>query len=284
VVTASAPAGGATDVSTDARLALRFSEALTIGSLTSETIRVTGPEGPRSTRVIAAEQGRLAFVWLAAPLAEDTTYVLAVSGPVDRFGVSVTPVSITFKTKTHSASSTDSDDAEAWVPDASSVKNGWRTNRPPSPWESLAPLMAPPGVTAISGRVLTLDGRPLPRVTLEMKGAGETESDRTGRFLLLAPSIGAGRHVLEIKGETASRPNRRYGFFEYGMTVTAGTTTVLPFTIWMPKLDTAHHVTIPSPTTNEVVVATPYIPGLELHIPPQTVIRSEDGKPVTELT
>jgi hypothetical protein len=31
---------------------------------------------------------------------------------------------------------------------------GWRANRPPSSWESLAPL----GVTAVSGRVLRLDG------------------------------------------------------------------------------------------------------------------------------
>src|SRR5439155_17511951 len=31
------------------------------------------------------------------------------------------------------------------------------------------------------------------------------------------------------------------------------------------------------------VVKTPYSPGLELHIPPQTVIRGEDGKPVTQL-
>jgi hypothetical protein len=33
-----------------------------------------------------------------------------------------------------------------------------------------------------------------------------------------------------------------------------------------------------------VVVTTPYIPGLELHIPPNTVLRGEDGKPVTQVS
>src|SRR6185369_2030549 len=53
------------------------------------------------------------------------------------------------------------------------------------------------------------------------------------------------------------------------------------FTIWMPKLDLAHQVTIPSPTNRETIITTPYIAGLELHIPPGTTIVGEDGKPVT---
>jgi hypothetical protein len=67
--------------------------------------------------------------------------------------------------------------------------------------------------------------------------------------------------VLGIDGHTANRATRTYGFFEYGLTIALGRTTVLPFTIWMPKLDLAHQVTIPSPTAREVVVTTPYIPG-----------------------
>jgi hypothetical protein len=41
------------------------------------------------------------------------------------------------------------------------------------------------------------------------------------------------------------------------MQVTGGQTTVLPFTIWMARLDTAHAVTLASPTTSESVVTTP---------------------------
>src|SRR4029453_6828599 len=37
------------------------------------------------------------------------------------------------------------------------------------------------------------------------------------------------------------------------------------------------------PTSSEVVVTTPYIPGLELHLPPGTTIRGEDGQTVTRL-
>jgi YD repeat-containing protein len=51
---------------------------------------------------------------------------------------------------------------------------------------------------------------------------------------------------------------------------------VLPFTIWSPVLDTAHAVTIPSPTTAETVLTTPTMPGLELHLPAGTVITDED--------
>lgn len=41
---------------------------------------------------------------------------------------------------------------------------------------------------------------------------------------------------------------------------------------------------MPSPTTREVVVTTPYIPGLELHLPPQTRLEGEDGRPVTQVS
>jgi hypothetical protein len=35
-------------------------------------------------------------------------------------------------------------------------------------------------------------------------------------------------------------PGKTYGTFEYGVPVKARKTTVLPFTIWMPLLDTEH--------------------------------------------
>jgi hypothetical protein len=66
--------------------------------------------------------------------------------------------------------------------------------------------------------------------------------------------------------------------------VVGGQTTVLSFTIWMPRIDTAHAVQIPSPTTGEVVVTTPRIPGLELRLPPGTVIRDRIGAIVREIS
>ena len=139
------------------------------------------------------------------------------------------------------------------------------------------------GLTALAGQVLRLDGRPLSRVRLEMEGR-ETRTDGTGRFLLLLDGLVTGEHTLEIDGHTASRPGRTYGFYEARISLTAGQTTALPFTIWSPLIDTAHQVTIPSPTPAETVVSTPQIPGLELHLPAGTIIRDEDGEIVRTLT
>ncbi|HET9261880.1 MAG TPA: hypothetical protein VFO14_02445 [Vicinamibacterales bacterium] len=107
---------------------------------------------------------------------------------------------------------------------------------------------APAATMALAGQALRLDGRPLMDTRLAI-GEHEPRTDRTGRFLLLLPGVSAGRHELEIDGRTASRGIRTYGFFEYGLAIAPGRTTVLPFTIWMPRLDTAHAVAIPSPTT-----------------------------------
>jgi RHS repeat-associated protein len=284
VVAESAPVNGATMVPLDAHLTLRFSDALVVDTITAQTLTLRGPDGPVSTKVIAAEQGRLAFVWPTDALAEETPYVLTVAGLANATGMPLLPASITFTTVSHTTAPVEGADAEAWIPTADSIRTGWRTGRPPSSWESLAPLLGPSGATAISGRVLTLDGRPLPNVTLAVKGEVTVRSDRTGRFLLLIKSAATARRVLQIEGQTASHPGRAYGFFEYGLTVVAAQTNVLPFTIWMPKLDTQHTVTIPSPTTREVVVTTPYIPGLELHIPPNAILTGVDGKPVTQVS
>src|SRR5262249_21232326 len=75
-----------------------------------------------------------------------------------------------------------------------------------------------------------------------------------------------------------------YGLFEYGAEVPAGQTTVLPFVVWMTPLDKQHEVKIPSPTTEEVVITNPNLPGLELHIPPRTVITDHFGKIVTKIS
>ena len=131
--------------------------------------------------------------------------------------------------------------------------------------------------------MLRLNGAPLADVELEIDGH-DVRTDRSGRFLLTLDGLATGRHVLEINGATATTAGRTYGFFEAGVQMVAGKTTALPFTIWMPAIDTAHTVTIPSPTTQETVVTTPYIPGLELHLAPGTVIRDEDGNRVTQLS
>jgi RHS repeat-associated protein len=133
----------------------------------------------------------------------------------------------------------------------------------------------------LAGQVLSLNGKPLAHVTLTI-GNKRVQSDNTGRFLLT--DVPAGHQVLGIDGSTANRAGVTYGFFEYGAELKAKVTNTLSFTIWMPVLDTAHAVNIPSPTTKEVVVSNPAIPGLELHLEPGTVIYDRNHKVVKQVT
>jgi RHS repeat-associated protein len=280
-IASSIPVHEAIDVAVDMRVALLLSRPLQAETVTAATVTLTGSEGEVEVRVVAAEGGRLVFVTPRVPLQYGSTYTLTMAGASDRAGQAMAAASIGFMTVDEPRPPTDvRSDEETWVPGDRSRREGWKAERPPSPWESLEPLMAPPGTTAISGRVLTLDGRPLAGVSLSVEGSDAVRSDRTGRFLLVLEAAATARQVLHIDGAPASRGNRRYGFFEYGSNVVAGRTNVLPFTIWMPKLDLAHQVSIPSTTMSEVVVTTPFIPGLELHLPPGTTIVGRDGKPV----
>ncbi len=285
----SRPRDGAEEVELDARLTLRFSTSLAFDRTdddpsddpnNDETFQLSSGELPVALAVIPAENGRLVFLTPELPLEPETTYQLAIAGAVDDTGARLAPVTITFRTKAAARPPDAAEADESWEPNA---RNGWRTDRPGSLWQSLPPLMAAEGITALSGQVLRLDGRPLADVTLEMEGRS-AQTDRTGRFLLLLAGQPSEWCELLIDGRSASRGQRKYGIFEVGLQVTAGQTTVLPYTIWMPRLDTAHAVAISSPTTSEVVVTTPSIPGLELHVPAGTVIRDHDGQVVRELS
>jgi RHS repeat-associated protein len=90
--------------------------------------------------------------------------------------------------------------------------------------------------------------------------------------------------AMIIDGRTASRKQVTYGVFKDGVDVTAGRTNVLKYTIWMPQIDTAHAVTLPVPTTSEVVVTTPLARGLEFHIPAGTTITDIDGKVTNQVS
>lgn len=133
---------------------------------------------------------------------------------------------------------------------------------------------------ALTGLVLTLAGAPLSRVTLSIDDVS-TRTDGKGRFLLAG--LPEGRHELMIDGRTASLPGHAYGIFCAGVDIVGGRTNTLPYTIWMPELDTANEITISSPTTEEVVLTTPRIPGLEVRIPAGTVITDAEGKPVARV-
>ena len=264
------PQDGAADVPIDALIACRFSRALQMDSINDQTIVLNGPSGMVEAKIVGAEAGMLAFITPQSPLLPGTSYLVRLSGAVDSNGISVAFKEFTFTT---AGSAPDSD---AWTPTLD-----WMTHNPPSTWQNLPPLQARAGVTALAGQVLKLDGTPLPHVRLQI-GAQAVFSDGTGRFLL--QNLAAGHNVMMIFGDSANTPLRKYGVYEVGVEVKGGITNALSYVIWMTPLDTAHAVKIPSPTTSETVVTSPLLPGLELHLPPNTLITDARGKTVTEIT
>ena len=137
------------------------------------------------------------------------------------------------------------------------------------------------GVTALTGQVLRLNGLPLAHVSMQV-GAVSTYTDSNGEFLL--NGIAPGNQVITINAATANRADATYGRFQYLFNVVAGKTNLLPFTIWMPKLDTKHAVHISSPTQHDTVISNPTMPGLSITLPAGTVVRDVDGKIVTEVS
>ncbi|WP_162916211.1 RHS repeat-associated core domain-containing protein [Burkholderia sp. PAMC 26561] len=170
---------------------------------------------------------------------------------------------------------------EEWTPENRHQHGNWRTGRHKSRFQSLPPLQAAGGVTALAGQVLRLNGKPLADVELRSSGK-TTRTDVTGRFIL--ENLPAGPVVLEINGATADGGAVDYGYFSDRVVLKAGTTTPLGYPIWMTRLDTKHVVNIASPTTQETIVTNPSIPGLELHLPAGTVIKDRQGKIVTQLS
>jgi RHS repeat-associated protein len=273
---ASTPQDGDQNVPIDALISFRFSRPVQMASVNAGAAILQGPDGIVSAKVIAAEGGMLAFITPAFSLLSGTAYTVKLSGIVDAATQSVAYAEISFSTTGVAPASAASFGEEEWSP-----TSDWQTHRAPSKEEFLPDLQAPRGSTALAGQVLKLNGEPLPHVTLEM-GNRRTESDGTGRFLLT--NIPAGHEVLVIEGATANSPGKRYGRFEFGDEIKAGITNKLDFKIWMSLLDVEHEITIPSPTTKEMILTTPTMPGLELRLPAGTVITNDSGKVVTKIT
>lgn len=299
---ASVPATGTVDVPVDSSVALRFSTPLRIDRLSDATVTLIGPQGPETLRVVAAEGGMLAFVTPSSPMLPGSRYTLVLNGPEDRNGYLLPFTRIEFMTTGPTASSgvmppgSRSDDSEGHAHHAArSVKPGTRSEtddpewkgprrdgKPYSRWQDLPPLSAPSGATALAGQVLRLNGLPLANVTLRI-GTNTAVTDNTGRFLLTG--LTAGREELIMDGSTANQPGRTYGTFDYGVDITDKTTTVLPFTIWMPLLDLQHATVLPVPTPHEIVARSPRIPGLEVHVPAGVILQTDDGPlPMISLT
>lgn len=139
---------------------------------------------------------------------------------------------------------------------------------------------------AVTGQVLTAEAvpKPIPGVTMAL-GSAFTLTDAAGNFVVLAPPTGP--NMLLVDGRTASTPTAQYPPVEVQITVSATGATRVPFTLYLPRLDTANPITLPlnaaGATTQEVRATTPLIPGLVVTIPQGTRINGPDGNPVAQI-
>ena len=278
---ASLPEDGSTEVAVDAEIALRFSKPLNVATVSAHTISLNGPQGRVEAKLTPAEGGMLAFIIPRGRLQPGATYTITLADARDQNDRALSYMMLSFTTAGDGSPDRRSDDDEEWRPDARNMRGDWRSKRPESQWQKLPPLQAPPGVTALSGRVLLLNGQPLADVTLQI-GTRATRTDQTGRYLLA--DIPPGHHVLRMDGQTAGRQKKVYGVFKIGVDVAAGKTNALSYIHWMPRIDTDNVTTFTAPTSKEVVVTTPHIPGLEVHVPQGSVARDIDGRAITQLS
>jgi RHS repeat-associated protein len=272
-VSASIPVDGATDVAVESFIAFRFTQLANVLTATDKNFILTAPNGSVvPAKVSAAERGKLVFVLPATSLEPGTNYSLRLTNVTDASGESLSDTSISFQTKGEPPDSPGLD----WTPNST-----WSDNTGITKFLDLPPLQASPNETALAGQVLKLSGWPLRHVTLEIDKQ-KVRTDSTGRFLL--KGLTPGHHVLWIDGSTANGPNATYGVYPVGVTILPNKTNVLNYTVWMTRLDIANAVNIPSPTTKETVVTTPNLPGVELHLPANTVIKDRFGKVVRQVT
>jgi RHS repeat-associated protein len=177
--------------------------------------------------------------------------------------------------------------AEDWIPLEQNRHAAWRVlglaNDPPLKTEAraMAALKAPTNQTAIAGQVLRLNGLPLAGVSVSA-GTLRTSTDTMGRFLL--SGVQAGAVELKVDGTGVINNGRHYTAHYLPVMAKQGTTSVLPYPIYLVRVDPASEVPISSPADHEIVLTHPSMPGLEVRIPKGAVIRDPDGKVVTKIS
>lgn len=269
---ASLPKDAEQGVPRKARIALRFSQPLAVGTVNTETVKLTGARGGVPARVTPAEGGRLAFVIPSEELDSAAAYTVSLNGPANAASLPLPYTELSFTTADEDlkVEGVPRVEDEEWVPGAENLMGDWTSNRPDRGWTKHPPLRAQKGVTALAGQVLNLSGLPLPNTVLYV-GDVATRTDAFGRFLL--SPLAAGRQVMVVDGMSVSRPGKLYGTFEVLVDVRQGQTNVLPYTVWLPLIDTGNATKLPVPTRAKLAARTGRIPGLEVNIAADTVLR-----------
>jgi len=137
----------------------------------------------------------------------------------------------------------------------------------------------PRGQTAVFGVVRRIDDEPVAGVTLSIGGAS-TRTDEFGRFALV--NVPNGQQVLVVDGRSANRASEEYGQFTASLEIKAHEANSVPYNLFLPRIDARDKIRIPSPTTEDLVVTHPSIPGMSIQIPAGTVLRNREGHIITE--
>lgn len=313
---ASLPSQGADQVSTTARLSIRFTQLIRSGDITASTVTLIGPGGSTPIHVVPAESGRLVFVTPRQELFPGTTYTLLVNGIHTIQDKPVPLIAVDFQTASSGSgreeiaiqtprkpsgawpdSYCDGRKSSAapcqsratlkdgvWTPGEDSTGGRWRvTGRQPTlrPARSMAWLSKVIGVTTLSGQIRQVDGVPVPNVEVTV-GSIRARTNVDGEFTLV--HVPAGRQELYVDGTTANANGREYGQFVVGVDIDAGKLTQLPYTMYLPRITARDKMSIDSPTKRDITLTHPDMPGLMVHIPEGTVFRDRKGRIVRELS
>ncbi len=136
------------------------------------------------------------------------------------------------------------------------------------------------GQTTLSGRVLSTEQEPIMGATVSLDGKTVT-TDAAGAFLLSGVTAGVDR-ALMVDGRTASAPARTYPVIIEPATIVAGQANVVPYTFYLPAIDTQYEVeVVPGQTT---MVENPRVPGLEMMVPAGANLRNRDGSAVARVS
>ena len=174
----------------------------------------------------------------------------------------------------------------AWFPGDNNVADAtgghWRLYQPHQSLPDTRALEAAlgKGATAVIGQVRQIDEKPVANVEVSI-GPIKTRTDARGVFVL--KGIPAGRQKMFVDGRSASHDEVNYGRFLVGTDVQSGKVERMPYVMYLPRVLPRDVVALPSPTTREIVVRHPEMPGLELHIPAGTVFKDRDGHVLTHI-
>ncbi|GAB3788066.1 RHS repeat-associated core domain-containing protein [Dyella agri] len=162
----------------------------------------------------------------------------------------------------------------------------WRANMPEMTPQEIAHIAllrrrhSGRGLAGVSGRIALVDGTPVANVDVSI-GSAHVRTDIHGDFVL--QGVSSGRQVLYVDGSTADSAGHEYGQFLAGVDLKTGLVTPLPYRMYLPRILARDKIELPSPTTRDMIVMQPDMPGLEIFIPAGTVIHDRKGKVVTEL-